>query len=60
MQLYGRSTVSEFLGDNIAYRSLNPFDTRLPSLDELRASVRIPIQGVPRKTSVDYASLISH
>jgi len=60
MQLYGRSTISEFLGNNIAYRSLNPFDTRLPSLDELRASVRIPNQGVPRKTSADYASLISH
>jgi hypothetical protein len=60
MQLYGRSTISEFLGNNIAYRSLNPLDTRLPSLDELRASVRIPNQGVPRKTSADYASLISH
>ena len=60
MQLYGRSTISEFLGNNIAYRSLNPFDTRLPSLDELRASVRIPNQGVPRKTSADYANLISH
>lgn len=60
MELYGRSTISEFLGDNIAYRSLNPLDTRLPSLDELRASVRIPDQGVPRKTSADYANLISH
>jgi len=60
MQLYGQSTISEFLGDNIAFRSLNPLDTRLPSLDELRASVRIPNQGVPRKTSADYASLISH
>ena len=60
MKLYGRSTISEFLGDNIAYRNLNPLDTRLPSLDELRASVRIPEQSVPRKTSADYASLVSH
>ena len=60
MKLYGRSTVSEFLGDNIAYRNLNPLDSRLPTLDELRASVRIPDQGVPRKTSADYASLVSH
>lgn len=60
MKLYGRSTIHEFLGDNIAYRNLNPLDTRLPSLDELRASVRIPEQGVPRKTSADYASLVSH
>jgi len=60
MKLYGRSTISEFLGDNIAYRSLNPLDTRLPSLDELRASVRLPSREVPRKTSADYASLVSH
>jgi len=60
MKLYGLSTISEFLDDNIAYRSLNPLDTRLPSLNELRASVRIPNQGVPRKTSADYANLVSH
>ena len=60
MKLYGRSTISEFLGDNIAFRNLNPLDTRLPSLDELRASVRIPDQEIPRKTSGDYASLVSH
>jgi hypothetical protein len=48
------------LGDSIAYRNLNPLDTRLPGLDELRASIRIPDQGVPRKTSADYANLVSH
>jgi hypothetical protein len=60
MKLYGRSTISEFLGNNIAFRNLGPLDTRLPRLDELRASVRLPDQGVPRKTSADYASLVSH
>lgn len=60
MKRYGRSTVSEFLGDNIAYRGLNPFDSRLPSLAELRASVYLPGNGVPRKTSPDYANLVSH
>ncbi len=60
MKLYGRSTIKNFLGNNIVFRNLNPIDTRLPSLDELRASVRIPDQGIPRKTSADYASLISH
>ncbi len=60
MKLYGRSTISEFLGDNIAFRNLDPLDARLPSLDELRASVRIPDQGIPRKTSADYATLVSH
>lgn len=60
MKVYGRSTISEFLGDNIAFRNLNPLDTRLPSLDELRASVRIPNHEIPRKTSADYANLVSH
>ncbi len=60
MKLYGRSTVSEFLGDNIAYRNLNPLDSRLPSLNDLRASLRLPDQEVPRKTSPDYASLVNH
>jgi hypothetical protein len=60
MKLHGSSNIYEFLGNNIAYRSLNPLDTRLPSLNEIRASVRIPRQGVPRKTSPDYASLVSH
>ena len=60
MKLYGRSSIHEFLADHIAYRNLNPLDARLPSLDELRASVRIPHQSIPRKTSPDYASLVSH
>ena len=60
MEFYGRSTISEFLSDNIAYRNLNPLDSRLPRLAELRASVRLPEQGIPRKTSVGYASLVSH
>ena len=60
MNLYGRTSISEFLGDNIIFRNLNPLDTRLPSLNELRASVRIPNRGIPRKTSPDYASLVSH
>jgi hypothetical protein len=60
MKLYGRSTISEFLGDNIAFRNLNPLDARLPSLDELRASIRLPKQVIPRKTSADYANLVSH
>ena len=60
MKLYGRSTISEFLGDNIAFRNLNPLDPRLPSLKELRASVNTPDESVPRKTSPDYASLVSH
>ncbi|NQU29211.1 MAG: hypothetical protein HQ525_00935 [Anaerolineae bacterium] len=60
MKLYGRSTISEFLGDNIVFRSLNSLDKRLPSLEELRAIVNIHDQSIPRKTSTDYANLVSH
>ncbi|HBX70294.1 MAG TPA: hypothetical protein DEH25_13185 [Chloroflexi bacterium] len=59
MKRYGRSTVSEFLGDSIAYRGLKPIDTRLPGVTELRASLRMPGQGVPRKTAPEYAQLVS-
>jgi len=59
VKLYGRSTVNQFLGDSIAFRNLKPLDSRLPSLSELRASLRLPDQGVPRKTSPDYATLVS-
>jgi hypothetical protein len=60
MKRYGRSIVSEFLGNHIAYRGLNAQDSRLPSLAELRAGLRLPGQGVPRKTSPDYASMVSY
>jgi len=41
MKFYGLSTISEFLGDNIAYRSLNPLDT-LPQLKSTRYSPAFP------------------
>ena len=30
MKVYGRTTVSEFLGDRVVFRNLEPVDERLP------------------------------
>ena len=60
MKKYGRTTVSEFLGDFIVYRNLVPVDSRLPPLPEISESLGL-IEGViPRKTTVDYARVITY
>lgn len=58
MRIYGRSTVSEFLGDFIVYRNLMPMDKRLPALDELRKKVGLAPNTTPRKSQVEYARVI--
>jgi hypothetical protein len=60
MKKYGRSTVSEFLGDFVVYRNLDPIDPRLPSLAEIRDQVGLSQSGIPRKTSPEYARVIAH
>jgi hypothetical protein len=56
--VFGRSTVSEFLGDRIVFRNLIPADPSLPSLDDLREGLGIPAGYTPRKSEPDYARLI--
>jgi hypothetical protein len=58
MQIYGRSSVREFLGDNIVYRNLEPVDDQLPNLGQLRATLGLPAGRVPRKSELDYARVI--
>jgi hypothetical protein len=58
MKLFGRSKVSEFLGDFIVYRNLVPVDPRLPTLDEIRNKVDLPERVIPRKSDLDYAKVI--
>ena len=55
---FGRTTVSEFLGDRIVYRNLIPADASLPSLDDLRSVLCIPAGVTPRKSEPDYARVI--
>src|SRR4030065_560312 len=35
MKIYGRASLSEFLGDFVVYRRLSPADERLPGLETL-------------------------
>ena len=59
MQVYDKSTLAEFLGDNIVYRNLIPLDNRLPTLDTLRADADIAKGVTPRKSEMDYARVIA-
>jgi hypothetical protein len=60
MNVYGRTSVSEFLGDFIVYRNLMPADRRLPALAELRPLVGLPEGAIPRKSAPAYAQVIVH
>jgi hypothetical protein len=59
MKIYGRATVSEFLGDYIIYRNMVPMDPRLPSLDDLRRSIGVAPGRTPRKSTPEYALVIT-
>ncbi|MEN6300186.1 MAG: hypothetical protein ABFD51_09825 [Anaerolineaceae bacterium] len=58
MNIFGLGKVSDFLGDNIVYRNLNPADNRLPSFDIIAEEIRLPNKIIPRKSEVNYAKVI--
>ena len=60
MKKYGRSTVSEFLGDLILYRNLVPVDPSLPSLAEIWEPIGLSSTKIPRKTTPEYARVIAY
>ena len=60
MKIYGRSAVSDFLGDRIVYRNLEPVDPRLPARDEIARQIGLPAGSIPRKSEPDYARVIIH
>ncbi len=59
MHNYGLTSLSEFLGDQVVYRNLEPANQRLPGLSRLGPSLGIQPGRVPRKGEADYARLIS-
>lgn len=59
MKIFGRTSVSDFIGNMIVYRNLIPMDTRLPSLEDLAASLGIPAGVTPRKSESAYARVIA-
>ena len=60
MKSYGRSTVSEFLGDNIVFRNLIPVDPHLPGLPDIWEAAGLASNRVPRKTTPQYAKVITY
>jgi len=60
MKNYGRTNVSEFLGDRIVYRNLVPCDNHLPNLKDIRSRLGIAPGMIPRKSEADYARVIVH
>ena len=59
-QSYGRASVSEFLGDRIVYRSLKPYDQRLPDMDRMGKQLGIPANKIPRKNELEFARVIAY
>lgn len=60
MESYGRTSVSEFLGDLVAYRNLEPMDERLPGFREVASAVGLDPESIPRKTQPECARAIAH
>lgn len=60
MKVFGKATVSEFLGDFVVYRNLVPMDARLSGLDAVREDVGLPAGRLPRKSEPEYAHVITH
>ena len=58
MKSYGRTSVSEFLGDRIVYRNLDPYDRSLPRIEQTRRLVGLPAGSTPRKNEPEYARVI--
>ena len=55
---YGRTSISEFLGNRVVYRNLKPADPSLPGLEDMRSTLGLPAGRIPRKSEGDYARVI--
>ena len=60
MKNYGLASLDELLGNFLVYRNLQPVDTRLPTLNELRTKIGLPEDQFTRKTHLPYARAINH
>jgi hypothetical protein len=59
MRICGTGTLSDVLGDAIAYRSLEPVDRRIPGLTSLRQPLGIHPKRVPRKVEPAYGRVVA-
>lgn len=60
MKIYGLGKISDFLGDHIVYRNLNPADNRLPAFESVCKAIQLPNNRLPRKSEANYAKVIVH
>ena len=56
---HGTATLSEFLGDNVAYRNLVPADPRLPPVAALCAELGLESGAIPRKAEPAYGRVVA-
>lgn len=60
MRNFGRATLSEFLGDYVAYRNLAPCDPRIPGLEQVGPRIGLAAGRIPRKSEADYGAVVVH
>ncbi|MGB2963985.1 MAG: hypothetical protein WBB69_08365 [Anaerolineales bacterium] len=58
MNVYGSTSLHDILGDFIVFRNLDPVDSRLPGLADIRNSIEIPAGKTPRKGQPAYAQIV--
>ncbi len=59
MKSHGSANLSEFLGDRVVYRNLEPQDKQLPGLKQLAGTLGLPVDRVPRKAEPAYGKVIA-
>jgi hypothetical protein len=59
MRVFGTGSLYDVLGDAVAYRSLEPIDSRLPGLSSLRRPLGLQANRVPRKVEPDYGRVVA-
>ncbi|HAF63151.1 MAG TPA: hypothetical protein DCK95_12630 [Anaerolineaceae bacterium] len=60
MRTFERACLHDFLDERIIFRDLNPLDSNLARLDDIRTKLHLPDDMVPRKTSPEYARVIAY
>ncbi|NLS77465.1 MAG: hypothetical protein GXY76_09430 [Chloroflexi bacterium] len=57
-EITGTAALSEFLGDGVVYRNLEPANRRLPGLKALWSQAGLEAYRIPRKTDLEYARVL--
>lgn len=55
MKNYGRARLSDYFGDSVIYRNLEPLDKRLPGLKTAGYKMGLSGEQIPRKLDAEYA-----